>query len=104
MAFLNAQLRLQTIMAPIYTCPAGQEAVVHSILVTPLVLSSTVSLQLKNAALETAFIGKDMPLIEGGSLYFPKPLNLAAGEAIEASCLANDDVDVVVSVLQQAVA
>lgn len=103
MAFKNAKLKLQAAMGTVYTCPAGQEAVIHSIICTPLVAESDVSVQVKDTGLATAFIGKDMPLVAGGSLYFPKPLNLAAGEAIEAQCTVNDDVDMVISLLEQAI-
>lgn len=101
MAFINAHLKLQATMQQVYLVPAGQEAVVHAIFATPLVPSSTVSVQIKDAAVQTAFIGKDMPLTTGGTLYFPKPINLAAGESLEASCAVNDDVDLVISVLEQ---
>ncbi len=101
MAFKNAAGVLTTVMTSIYTCPAGKEAVVHSIFATPLVPVTTVSLQFTDAALLSTHIGKDIPLIAGGSLYYPKPMNLEAGESLDASCQANGDIEFVMSILEQ---
>ena len=101
MAFKNAAFNLQVAMNPIYTCPVGKEAVVHSIFATPLVATTTVSIQFTDSGLTSTSIGKEVPLVFGGSLYYPKPLNLKAGESIDASCLVNNDVDFVISVLEK---
>ena len=101
MAFKNAAAVLTTVMTPVYTCPAGKEAVVHSIFATPMVAVTSVSVAFTNAALLTTHIGKEIPVITGGSLYFPKPMNLAAGESLDASCQVNGDIEFVISILEQ---
>lgn len=96
MAFKNATLVLTAAEQIVYTVPAGKEAVVHSLFVTPLVPDTTVTLKAAGG-----HIGKDLPLVEGGSLYYPKPANLADGETLVAACGVDGDAEIFLSILEQ---
>ena len=100
MAFINKPLLLTDTLATVYTCPALKEAVIHAVYVTPLVSSTTVDLK-AGASGSTGYIGKDVPLVAGGTLYFPKPVNLAAGEILEAKTLVSSDSEIFLSILEK---
>jgi len=101
MAFKNVTLSLPAALTTVYTCPAGKEAVIHAIFVTPLVDDTTVTIKAGSPG-NTGHVGKDIPLVAGGSLYYPKPVNLAENEIIEAQTVTNDDCEIFLSILEQA--
>lgn len=103
MAFTNQFGTINQALNTFYTCPVGFEAVVHSVFISPNVANTLITLGVQNVALAFGPIVKDVPLIYGGTLYFPKPVNLAAGESIQASCSLNADAEIFLSILEQAV-
>jgi len=96
MAFKNAGGNLTSSLVTQYTCPVGKEAVVHSLIVTPLVAATKFTL--KCAGIHT---GKDIPLVYGGSAFYSKPFNLEAGDTVQASCTVTDDAELFMSVLEK---
>lgn len=100
MAFKNDTQSLTAALATLYTVPASKESVIHAIYVTPVVASTHVTIK-AGASGSTGFVCKDVPLVAGGTLYFPKPVNLAAAEIIEASCDTDDDAEIFLSILEK---
>jgi len=96
MAFKNAGGNLTASLVTQYTCPAGKEAVVHAIFITPLVLETTIDIKVAGI-----YIGKDIPIVAGGSLYYPKPANLEDGDTIQALCAVASDAEIFISVLEK---
>jgi hypothetical protein len=97
MAFKNASTTLTSTLATVYTCPASTEAVIHAIYVTPHVASTTVDLKAAGG-----WLGEAIPVAYGGSFSFPKPVNLVAGETIQAKCDVSSDASIFLSVLEKA--
>ncbi len=100
MAFINKEALLTSTLATIYTVPAGKEAVIHAIYFTPLVATTDVTLK-AGVSGSTGHVGKEVPLVEGGTLFYPKPVNLAAAEILEAKCLVSSDVEIFISILEK---
>lgn len=98
MAFKNVPAVMAATLTTIYTVPAGQEAVVHAIFVTPKVGSTNIDLKAGGG-----YIGYRVPLVLGGTLFYPKPANLEAGDTIEALCDVAADADIFLSILEKAV-
>ena len=98
MAFKNAQATLTGTLATVYTCPASTEAVVHAIYITPHVAETDIDLKAAGG-----WLGEEVPLVKGGTLFFPKPVNLVAGETIQAKCAVASDASIFASILEQSV-
>ena len=96
MAFKNAGGNLTAALVTQYTCPSGKEAVIHAIFVTPLVASTTVDIKVAGI-----YIGKNIPIVEGGSLYYPKPANLEASDTIQALAAVASDAEIFISILEK---
>jgi len=100
MAFINKTAVLTDTLATVYTVPALKEAVVHAVYFTPLVASTEVTIK-AGVSGSTGHIGKDVPLVAGGTLFFPKPVNLAAGEILEAKATVSSDAELFLSILEK---
>lgn len=100
MPFINKTISLTASLATIYTVPALKEAVIHAVYVTPVVPTTTVDLK-AGASGATGYVGKDVPLVEGGTLFWPKPVNLAAGEILEAKAAVLNDAEIFLSILEK---
>ncbi len=100
MAFINDTTILTNALVTLYTVPALKEAVIHAIYVTPVVAETSVTIK-AGASGSTGHIAKEVPIVLGGTLYFPKPVNLAAGEIIEANCLVSSDAEIFLSILEK---
>lgn len=103
MAFINRFKDLTALKQKVYTAPAGKEAVIHAIFVTPKdgVSSTLISTNVEATDLSLGYIGRNIPLVEGGTLYYPKPVNLAAGESLECACASDGDAEIFASILEQ---
>lgn len=99
MAFKNDITTLTDTLATLYTVPSLKEAVIHAIYVTPVVSSTTVDIKAGPSG-STGYIAKNVPLVDGGTLYLPKPVNLAASEIIEAKCAVSSDAEIFLSILE----
>lgn len=102
MAYINKTRTLNIAFGlPLYTVPAGKEAVVHAIYMTPMVDTQTWVTLKAGAVGSTGHIGREIPAVKGGAPFWPKPVNLATGEIIEAACLADGDIEAFLSILEK---
>lgn len=96
MAFKNAGGNLTDTLVVQYTCPALKEAVIHAIFVTPKVAATEIDIKCAGI-----YIGNKVPAVIGGSLFYPKPANLEAGDTIEALATVTGDADIFISILEK---
>jgi predicted DNA-binding transcriptional regulator AlpA len=83
--FKNASIAVNTTPGTIiYTVPLGRTAVVHTLVVSNISANpQNVTIQMVDASASTAFrLVSDAPIPAGGSLSFPKPINLESGDSI----------------------
>jgi len=95
MAFKSFTQASTTSLATIYTVPAGKEAVIHAIFVTPKVATANVDIKAGGG-----YIGYRIPLVLGGTLFYPKPANLEAGDVIQFLGDVAGDSEIFISVLE----
>jgi len=101
--FINATLAVTTSLVTIYTAPALTESICHSLYFSNIdgVASPNVDIVLYDVSkLTEFFIGNNLSIPPGATLYFDKPINLEAGDEIRVSASANGDVEAVASILE----
>lgn len=98
MAFKNVTVVADGTLQTVYTVPASTEAVVHSIFITPKVASTNVDLKAGGG-----YIGYRLPAVLGGTLFYPKPANLEAGDTLQFLADNSGDAEIFISILEQAV-
>lgn len=96
MAFKNVPLAADGTLQTVYTVPSGYEAVVHAIFITPKVASTYIDLKAGGG-----YIGYRIPLVLGGTLYYPKPANLEATDTIQFLADNSGDAEIFISILEQ---
>ncbi len=107
-AFKNASLRLTTGLVDIYEVPANKTAVIHAVFFTNIHASNavTVDLLLRQASAApgssalTTYIVKTVDLPNKSTLVLDKPINMVAGDQLEALCSAATSADCSISILE----
>ena len=104
MAFKNGAANVSTTRRTLYTVPAGQEAVVHSIFLANVEPNN----ETVNATIEffdgSAYfkIGNNLPVPAQSTLVFDKPVNLTAGDSITVVGDKVNGLTCFISILEQA--
>ena len=96
MAFKTVAASSAATLTTLYTVPASKEAVVHAIFITPKVAETKVDIKANGF-----YIGYRIPLVLGGSLFYPKPANLETGDTIQALTDVAADCDIFLSILEK---
>lgn len=96
MAFKNITAVMSNTLTTVYTVPANKEAVVHAIFITPKVGSTNIDLKAGGG-----YIGYRVPLVLGGTIFYPKPANLEASDTIQALCDVASDAEIFLSILEK---
>jgi len=85
----------------VYTSPVLTQSVIHSLYVSNSdpILDLTVDIELEKSGALFKYLGRNLPVPNGGTLVFDKPITISAGEKIHIT--ANiAAVDATISVLQ----
>lgn len=108
MAFRNTSKSIGNSLTPVYTCPIGQEAVIHALYISNTDDSNDIAVDIKlnttqpSAPGETKvdgfFVINNAKIIASTTLILDKPLNLRAGDTLSIQASANT-CDCVASIL-----
>jgi hypothetical protein len=101
--FRNAAIIANTSPGTIlYTVPAQTTAVVHAIVIANITSSPvSATVQFIDASGSTTFrLVTDAPIPAGGSLYFPKPINLEAADSIRIVASNSASIEAFASILE----
>lgn len=85
----------------VYESPALTQSVIHSIYVSnsDAVLDVSVDIEVEKTGVVFKYLGRNLPVPNGGTLVFDKPITIAAGEKIHITATIAS-IDVTISVLQ----
>ena len=87
-----------------YTCPAATSAVVHAMYLSNVdgTNDATISISVSGSAnFDTRrYLLKTVDVPADSTVVIEKPINLGAGDKLEAKASANDDIDVFASILE----
>ena len=101
--FKNAGVAIGNTNTTLYTCPAATTTVVHAVYISNVdgTNDATVDLLVTDNSLGSDFyIMKTVDVPADSSLVIEKPINLGAGDKLEAKASANGDIDVFASILE----
>jgi len=85
----------------VYASPALTQSVIHSLYVSnsDAVLDVSVDLELEKTGAIFKYLGRNLPVPNGGTLVFDKPITIEAGEKVHITATVAS-IDVTISVLQ----
>ena len=101
--FKNAGVAIGNTNTTLYTCPAATTTVVHAVYISNVdgTNDATVDILVTDNSLGSDFyIMKTVDVPADSSLVIEKPINLGAGDKLEAKASANGDIDVFASILE----
>ena len=102
--FKNAATGSNTALTAMYTCPAATSAVVHAIYLSNVdgTNDATVNIAVSGSAYfdTRRYLLKTVDVPADSTIVIEKPINLGAGDKLEAKASANDDIDVFASILE----
>ena len=102
--FKNAGVAIGTSNTTLYTCPAATTAVVHAVYLSNVDGSNdeTISLSVSGSANfnDRKFILKTVDVPADSTVVIEKPINLGAGDKLEAQASQTSSIDVFASILE----
>ena len=102
--FKSAATGSSATLGAFYTCPAATTAVVHAVYLSNVDGSNdeTISLSISGSANfnDRKYILKTVDVPADSTVVIEKPINLGAGDKLEAKASANGDIDVFASILE----
>ena len=101
--FKNTAKALTTTTTMIYTCPGNTSAVVHAVYLSNIdaINEASATIKLFDNTQNSEFnIGLNLPIAINSTLIFENPINLEANDELRMQAGANNDVEVVISVLE----
>ena len=102
--FKSAATGSNTNLTPFYTCPAATTAVVHAVYLSNVDGSNdeTISLSVSGSANfnDRKFILKTVDVPADSTVVIEKPINLGAGDKLEAQASQTSSIDVFASILE----
>ena len=86
----------------VYTAPAGVTAVIHTLAVSNVSsVPENITIHINDASASTSFrLMKDVPVPVGGTMYFPKPINLEEGDSIRLTSSSTNLLEAFLSILE----
>ena len=102
--FRNAATGSNTTINPFYTCPGATTGVVHAIYVSNIdgTSDATINVTVSGSANfnDRKYLLKTVDVPADSTVVIEKPINLGAGDKLEAKASANGDIDVFASILE----
>jgi hypothetical protein len=101
--FKNASIVVNTTPGTvIYTTPSATSSVVHTLIIANTSAQpQNVTVQMVDVSTSTSFrLLTNAPIPVGGSLFFPKPINLEAGDAIRITASTSASLEAYASILE----
>ena len=101
--FKNAAVAIGNTNTTVYTCPASTSAVVHAVYISNVdgTNDATVDVIVTDNSQGTNFhIMKTVDVPADSSLVIEKPINLGAGDKLEAQASQTSSIDVFASILE----
>ena len=102
--FKSAATGSTTTLQPIYTCPADTTSVVHAMYVSNVdgTNDATIDIAVSGSANfdDRKYLLKTVDVPADSTVVIEKPINLGAGDKLEAKASAKDDIDVFASILE----
>ena len=102
--FKNAATGSNTDITTMYTCPGATSAVIHALYVSNVdgANDASINVTISGSANFTTrrHIMKTVNVPADSTLIVEKPINLGAGDKLEAKASAKDDIDVFASILE----
>ena len=102
--FKSAATGSRTALTTMYTCPSATSAVVHAIYLSNVdgTNDATIDLSVSGSAFfnNRKFLLKTVDVPADSTVVIEKPINLGAGDKLEAKASANGDIDVFASILE----
>ena len=102
--FTSAATGSRTDLLTMYTCPAATTSIIHAIYLSNVdgtndatvnvAVSGSATFQTRRYLLKTVDVPADSTVV------IEKPINLGAGDKLEAKASAKDDIDVFASILE----
>ena len=102
--FKSAASGSTTTIQTLYTCPVSTTAVVHAVYLSNIdgTNDATVNLSVSGSANfnDRKYLLKTVDVPADSTVVIEKPINLGAGDKLEAKASANGDIDVFASILE----
>ena len=102
--FKNAVTGSSTTVGSFYTCPVATTAVVHAVYLSNVdgTNDATIDLSVSGSANfnDRKYLLKTVDVPADSTVVIEKPINLGAGDKLEAKASANGDIDVFASILE----
>ena len=102
--FKSAASGSTTTIQTLYTCPAATSGVVHAIYLSNVdgTNDATIDVSISGSANfdDRRYILKTVDVPADSTVVIEKPINLGAGDKLEAKASANGDIDVFASILE----
>ena len=102
--FKSAATGSRTDLLTMYTCPVSTTAVVHAVYLSNVdgTNDATINLSVSGSAnfQERRYLLKTVDVPADSTVVIEKPINLGAGDKLEAKASAKDDIDVFASILE----
>ena len=102
--FTSAATGSRTDLLTLYTCPVSTTAVVHAIYLSNVdgTNDATIDISVSGSAYfsDRKYLLKTIDVPADSTVVIEKPINLGAGDKLEAKASAKDDIDVFASILE----
>tara|TARA_B100001094_G_scaffold183038_1_gene177441 strand:+ start:217 stop:543 length:327 start_codon:yes stop_codon:yes gene_type:complete len=102
--FKSAVTGSSSLLGSFYTCPAATTAVVHAVYLSNVdgVNDETISLSVSGSAFfsDRKYILKTVDVPADSTVVIEKPINLGAGDKLEAQASQTSSIDVFASILE----
>ena len=102
--FKSAATGSSNVLGAFYTCPAATSAVVHAIYLSNVdgTNDATIDISVSGSAnfSDRKYLLKTVDVPADSTVVIEKPINLGAGDKLEAKATAKDDIDVFASILE----
>ena len=102
--FKSAATGSSSTLGAFYTCPADTTAVVHAIYLSNVdgTNDATIDISISGSQYfqDRKYLLKTIDVPADSTVVIEKPINLGAGDKLEAKASANDDIDVFASILE----
>lgn len=101
--FKNASIVINSTPGTIlYTTPSSTSSVIHALIISNTSASpQNVTVQVVDASASTSFrLLTNAPIPVGGSLFFPKPVNLEVGDSIRITSSTASALEAYASILE----
>ena len=102
--FKSAATGSNTALTTMYTCPTSTTSIVHAIYLSNIdgTNDATIDISVSGSAnfSDRKYLLKTVDVPADSTVVIEKPINLGAGDKLEAKASAKDDIDVFASILE----